>query len=77
MGCRGSGVSSEDKRGGDGKVTNLHFTKSGGEGPDLPVEEFCALEGSVKEFDLTVGETGSAAKPSPPVTTLPASIATW
>jgi len=77
VGCRGAGVSSQDRRGGDGRVTNLHFTKSGGEGPDLPVAEFCALGGSVKEFDLTVGETGGAATPSPPVSTLPAAIATW
>lgn len=77
IGCRGAGVSSQDRRGGDGRVTNLHFTKSGGEGPDLPVAEFCALGGSVKEFDLTVGETGGAATPSPPVSTLPAAIATW
>ena len=79
VGCRGGGVSSQDKAGGggDGRVTNLHFTKSGGEGPDLPVEEFCALGGSIKEFDLTVGDAGSAAKPSPPVSTLPAAMATW
>ena len=72
-------MSSEDRGGGggDGRVTNLHFTKSGGEGPGLPVEEFCALGGSVKEFDLTVGDTGSAATPSPPVSVLPAAVATW
>ena len=70
-------MSSEDRRGGDGRVTNLHFTQSGGEGPSLPVEEFCALGDSVKEFDLTVGDTGSAATPSPPVSGLPAAVATW
>ena len=41
------------------------------------MEAFCALGDSVKEFDLTVGDAGgNAATPSPPVTTIPASLAT-
>lgn len=53
MGCRGFTIRGEDQLGGNGYVTDLHFTNLVVEGPDLPIQEICdAGLTHLKELDI-------------------------
>ena len=53
VGCRGFTIRGEDELGGNGYVTDLHFTNLFVEGPDLPIQEVCDSGlTKLKELDI-------------------------
>lgn len=53
VGCRGFSIRGLDELGGNGYVTNLHFTNDELEGPDLPIQQICDVGLiTIKELDI-------------------------
>ncbi|KAK9813091.1 hypothetical protein WJX72_008864 [[Myrmecia] bisecta] len=71
LGCRGDTIKQQDILGGDGHVTNIHFTNFHAEGPDLPIDQLCVFP-HLKELDITDGTGGT-----PPISgTVPQEVVT-